>query len=334
MTTNRALVDEYLQKQNPQPKNLEIFFQDEHNLVLPGGRSVEHNCPIGKVESIFNSLEKYHVRVAKANYYYSSDIILEYNTPNIVNIKRSGLFPPVIMEKIIYCPALPYNYAKNKDRERTIITSFVNESEPRRSWIMQRLHETCEGYENIQGVFDLNELENLYSSTKIVVNTHQTYHHHSIEEFRVLPALSRGCIVISEKVPLVEEIPYGKFVIWCDYEDVPKVSSQVLQNYDLYFDKIHGGDELKLLLEKMKDEFAANMDSLLGNKNIFNRKQRVKRKMIGDIFRLKISTKRAFAAPANKACNLLRRMRSTGRMMAIFAEKVAKSNTRRQSSAR
>jgi hypothetical protein len=334
MTTNRVLVDEYLRTRNPQLKHLEIFFQDEHNLVLPGGRSVEHNCPIGKVESIFNPLEKYHVRVAKAKYYYSSDIILEYNTPNIENIKRSGLFPQGIIEKIIYCPALPYNYSKNNKRERAIITSFVNESEPRRSWIMQRLRETCKGYENIQGVFDLNELEKIYSSTKVVVNTHQTSHHHSIEEFRVLPALCRGCIVISEKVPLIEEIPYGKFVIWCDYEEIPQVSLQVLENYDFYFDKIHGGDDLKTLLDQMKEEFAANMDSLLRNKNIFNRKQRAKRKIIGALFGFRLSAKSTFIAPANKAFNLLRRMPSTRHMVTAFAAKFAKSTTRKQSTAR
>ena len=41
-------------------------------------------------------------------------------------------------------------------------------------------------------------LRALLDSTQILINVHTTAHHHTLEEYRVLPALLRGCVVVSE----------------------------------------------------------------------------------------------------------------------------------------
>jgi len=279
-TTNSPLVEAYFKNDRVRRKFIRIFFQDEHNLVLPGGRSIGKGDPIGEVASMFDPAERYHVRIAKKKYYYSSDIIIEYNMPNIENIRRAQIFPAEIAEGIIYCPSIPFSYYNGCDRDLPVISNYINEAEPRRSWVIQSLRKSCPGYQNIQGIYDLCGLRSLYSSARIIVNSHQTWHHHSIEEFRVLPALSRGCIVISEDVPLRTQIPYHEYIVWCDYREIPDVTLDVQENYESYFEKIHGkSSRLSPLLQSMQEEFAASMDRLISNESHFSVTSRLKRRL-------------------------------------------------------
>jgi len=200
--------------------------------------------------------------------------------PNIENIKRSSALPVNIINKIVYTPSIPFEYSNNRKRDLPVITNFVSEAEPRRAGLMQKLRKICPNYRNIQGVYDLHGLRSLYSSAKLLVNPHQTCHHHSIEEFRVLPALSRGCIVISEDVPLRNFIPYHEYIIWCDYEEIADVTSMVLNDYDSYYDKIHGESSgLSRLLVTMKGNFEESLSTLLANGQHWSLASRLKRKL-------------------------------------------------------
>lgn len=282
LATNVPLVKAYFEAHSPAHRFLRVFFQDEHNLVLPGGRSVGKDDPFGAVASIFDLTEKYHVRVVDRRRYYSSDVVIEYNRPNVENIRRSDVFPAEILGKIIYAPSLPFEYCNDRDRGLSVITNVINEAEPRRARLIRGLRTARPDYRNVQGVYDLPKVRDLYSSTKILVNAHQTRHHHSIEEFRVLPALSRGCVVVSEDVPLREEIPYHEYVVWCDYESIPEVASEVARNYEEYFEKIHGDSSgLPQLLRKMKDDFEESMRVLLADEERFTLRARLRRRMNG-----------------------------------------------------
>jgi hypothetical protein len=275
---NAPLVKAYFEKSLQQPSDLCVFFQDEHNLVLPGGRSLNASDPIGTIESIFNPAEKYHVRVVNKSLYYSSDVVIEYNQPNIENIKSSGIFPAEITNKIVYAPSIPFDYCNQRTRDLPVLTNFINEAESRRALLIDRLRKVCSGYQNVQGVYDLDGIRNLYLSAKVIVNPHQTLHHHSIEEFRVLPALSCGCIVVSEDVPLRTHIPYHDYIIWCSYEDIADVTIDVINRYDDYFERIHGESSgLASLLTSMKTEFEESMTSLLADTEYFSLAARLKR---------------------------------------------------------
>jgi hypothetical protein len=260
---NLPLVMSHLLARDAMYLDRTLYMQKEHNLVLPDGRNVPRQTPKGVVSSMFDPQENYLVRVVGRGEYETSDIIVEYNTPNIINLKSSGLFSEHVIGKIVYGPSIPFDYSNSRDRGIDVLTNFINTAEPRRAALMEKLVARFAGYRNVQGIYDLPGLELLYSNVKILVNPHQTWHHHSIEEFRVLPALSRGCIVISEDVPLREHIPYHNYVLWCPYEEIPGTIDNVLGNYDRFFERIHGHGGLPALLESMKSQFQASMDSAL-----------------------------------------------------------------------
>ncbi len=49
----------------------------------------------------------------------------------------------------------------------------------------------------------------LYGSKAILINVHQTSHHHTLEELRLLPALLRSMAIVSEETPLFKHVPYS-----------------------------------------------------------------------------------------------------------------------------
>ena len=68
-------------------------------------------------------------------------------------------------------------------------------------------------YINVNNCFEKDKLQTLYKNTKILINIHQTDHHHTFEELRVLPALQCGVLVICEHSPLSNLIPGNDYII-------------------------------------------------------------------------------------------------------------------------
>jgi hypothetical protein len=284
-TMNISVVHGYFLAHPPKYAGLTVFFQHEHNLYLsgPGVWGLSKDDPLGRVKSILDPAEKYRVRIANRPRYYHSDVVVEYCRPNIENIVRSAALPPEVIKKIIYAPSLPFAYSNEGDRPLPLMTNFNDNSwDPRRGGLSARLLEVCPEYRNVQGIYHHSDVRDLYSSAKVMVNAHQEWFRHSIEEFRVLPALSRGCIVISEDVPLRECIPYHEYIVWAPFEDLPDVTHEVMQHYDEYFEKIHGRDSrLPILMEEMKDEFADSLSRLLEDDEYFSLGARIKRRGLG-----------------------------------------------------
>jgi len=266
---NYPLVKSALDSIPPKRKRLSVFLQTEHSLVLPGGRGLGTDDPLGTVSSIFDPNVKYHVRIANRSLYSTSDLVIEYSRQNIEHIKTSGVLRPEELRKIVYGPSIPFDYHHGRTRILPVISNFVREDEPRRAEMMKKIAHASPDYRNIQGIFRLEDLQNLYASTQVLVNVHQTWHHHTIEEFRILPALSRGCIVISEKVPLRHAIPYHKYIVWCSYDDMPEVIRDVTRNYTSYFERIHGSESgLEELLESMKDECRRSLEAAVSDTEV------------------------------------------------------------------
>lgn len=260
---NRDLVLRHLAVRGVALSQVAIVLQHEHTLVLPGGRDVPAGTPVGVVPSIFDPAESYLVRIVNAALYETADIVVDYAVPNVVNVTTSGIFPDPILEKIVYAPSLPFAYETGGDRSLDVLSNFYDTAQPRRAPLIRALTDRFPGYRNVTGVFDHAGLARLYGSARILVNAHQTPHHHTIEEFRVLPALSRGAIVISEDVPLRTHIPYHQHVVWCRFEEIPDTVAAVRADYDAVFDRIHGGGRLARRLAAMRSDFAAAMDAAL-----------------------------------------------------------------------
>jgi len=234
-------------------KTIKIDIQCEHTLVKEGGRSV-NDIIYGNVK---NSDGVYLVRIDKFNYLNSLDYIIEYSLPNVENIRSCGKFQN-FLSKVIYVPPILYQLNFSGDKTK-VITLFDSKSNFRRISTLTQMSKLGIDNTTVGDCFSNECLLDLYNKTKIMVNVHQTDHHHTFEELRVLPALLNGVIIVSEDVPLKEKIPYNQYIIWANYDDIPSKTKEVIDNYDFYYDKIFNDPKLLDILNDMKYK----------NKNLF-----------------------------------------------------------------
>ena len=225
---------------------IKIHINYEHTLVIPGGRD-SAGSPIGSIPVLDNDSVNYLVRLTEIENINNSDIIIEYSLPNCKNIETSSQYN-YLFKKYIYIPPLLYPLNTYKEtRNIDILTTFINITEPRREALLNKLRSNDLPHININTCFDKNSLQELYHSSKIIINIHQPEHHHTFEELRVLPALLCGVIVICENSPLKEDISYKDYVIWCKYDEMIDVTKDVLLNYKKYYTLLFSDSKLHIL---------------------------------------------------------------------------------------
>jgi hypothetical protein len=234
-------------------KNLDICYESEHSLILPGGTNIPQNAKVGKITSIYQNGEMYYVAYENCDI-FKHDIIVQYSITNIKNFEMSELYHPSLLKKMIYIPPLEYEYMPYHDeRDMTPFTTFYHAMLSRRQRIVSGLWEHGIIVENYNGITSSKRMREIYDSKAIMINLHQTPHHHTFEELRVLPALLRGLIIICEETPLKSEIPYNQFIVWSSIENLPTTVSKVILNYDFYFNEFFGPkSDLPCILASMK----------------------------------------------------------------------------------
>jgi hypothetical protein len=236
---------------NNNNKVIRININWEHTLVKKNGRGVMSNCIEGNVFT--DTGDNYLVRIDRYEELNNSDIVIDYSIPNIYNIYTSNKYNNFFNKLVYISPALfNYNFQNyiNNDREINILTTFINTNEPRRRALLDNIKLANLDHKNINNCFDDDALMKLYLNTKIIINIHQTEHHHTFEELRVLPALLMGVIVISEKSPLNNLIPYNDFIIWSSYDNIIETVNKIINNYKYYYDKIFTSSNLLSRLHK------------------------------------------------------------------------------------
>jgi hypothetical protein len=250
-------------------KTLQVDINYEHTLVKTGGRDLQ-NAPIGKIKCSVepSDNEYYRVRIQDYERLNRSHIIIEYSIPNIINIKESKLFDSYL-NKLIYIAPLLFDNAKFDYSVRNIncLTTFINIHEPRRLLLLNNISNNNINHMNINNCFNNNELKNMYKNTKILINIHQTDHHHTCEELRILPALQCGVIVICEGSPLKEQIPYHDYIIWCNYEDIIDKIKYVEENYDKIYERLFINSNIKNDLDILQENNIKNVYSLISSPN-------------------------------------------------------------------
>ena len=177
----------------------------------------------------------------------NAHIIIDYSNPNIYNVKTCPLYESFSKKHIYIFSSLYEPYFMNKDRNINALTTFINTAEPRRRELLVNIAKEKIEHININNCFEENKMQYILKNTKILINIHQTPHHHSVEELRVLPALECGVIVISEHSPLIETIPYNNLIIWADYDGIIEKTKEVARNYDLFHNKIFTKENINLL---------------------------------------------------------------------------------------
>jgi hypothetical protein len=240
-------------------KSIRLNIQFEHTLVKSDGRNSENSIK-GNIKC---DDDFYLVRIANYNDLLNYDIVVEYSKPNIKNISSVYNYQEYL-KKVVYIAPIVYDYNKgNKEREINCITLFYDIYQPRRKRLLDKIVENGIDCYNVNNCFNSDDLRNLYLNTKILLNIRQTDHHHTFEELRVLPALLNGVLVISEDVPLRDEIPYNKFIIWCEYGTILDKLKEVENDYEYYWDNIFSGDDFNNMVESLKDSNYKNMSKII-----------------------------------------------------------------------
>lgn len=241
-------------------RTLRIDMQFEHTLVRPGGRDSENAEP--GTTPLPDGSGRYLVRVANAAYLCSLDTCVEYSRPNVVHVGGSARFADLAARTALVAPLLYPPRFDAGGRDVALISLMFDERQPRRRRFLDEARGAALPLRNVRGLFDAVALRGLYDRTGILVNVHQTDHHHTFEELRVLPALLRGVIVISEDVPLREQIPYHRSIVWSSRDALVETIRHVLANVDAYRESLFG-DALAGVLAGMARDNEASVDTAI-----------------------------------------------------------------------
>jgi hypothetical protein len=219
----------------------------EHTLVLPGGRDMG-DAVLGKIYDKYGRRMDYMVRLLNRASLAKADIVIDYSFQNVANIQLSGDFKDINNKIIWIYPSLYEEHELCKKTQHRVIdclTTFFDINQPRRKKLMdefKNLRTNEINYHNVNNCFSKDALQDLYLKTKVLINIHQTDHHHTLEELRVLPALQCGVIVICEKCPINDNrhfnVVYDDYIIWAEYSDIVQKTIEVLENYEKYFHDI------------------------------------------------------------------------------------------------
>ena len=256
---------------NNKNKTIKIDINYEHTLVKEGGRSVPKNTPIGAIK--YNKDEKYYVRIDNFQTLNFCDIILDYSLPNIYNAKTCDLFKNLSNKHIYISPCIYQNiYTNMKNRNINSLTTFINTNEPRRKKLLENIKKSNLHHNNVNNCFDKTELQKLYQNTKVIINIHQTEHHDTFEELRCLPALQNGVIVVAEKSPLNNLIPYNDLIIWSDYDNIIEKTKEVLNNFEKYHSLIFTKKNIDIL-KNLDMENKNEIEKMLSDKEQENKER-------------------------------------------------------------
>lgn len=214
-------------------KTINIGLQYEHTLVKKNGRGLNY---VFESKTKTEEGENYLIRIDQYPSLVEKDIIIDYSLSNLTHISTNPNLE-VYLNKCRYVPLLTYGLNLKSEGRTDIISNFSAWNE-RRSNFINKVKKNVNNFQNITDCFEKQNILNQFSKTKILVNVHQTDEHHTLEELRILPALTQGVIVISEKIPLIDTIPYNKHIIWSDYNNLENTILEVINNYNYYHGQI------------------------------------------------------------------------------------------------
>jgi hypothetical protein len=264
LNINIILSDDCNYKFNNMNKIILININYEHTLVKLGGRGVPYDTPVGNISYNYN--ETYFVRICDYDILNISDIIIDYSNPNIYNVKTCPQYNSFSKKHIYISSSIYQPFFSKENRDITTLSTFININEPRRKILLENINNVNIKHKNVDNCFGENEIEILLKNTKIIINIHQTPHHDTFEELRVLPALECGVIVIAENSPLFETIPYHDLIIWTSYEDIIDKIKEVIINYDFYHDEIFSIKNINRLINLKKINYDVLQNTILENR--------------------------------------------------------------------
>ncbi len=226
---------------NNKNKKIQININYEHTLIKDQA-TIE--APKSKV--VYNN-ENYLVYFKNFKNLEKSDILLDYSLPNLYNVRTCSYYDYMSKKHLYIAPNLYDNlHIEHKNRNINSLTTFLNVFGKRKAFL-NNIKKNNLKHSNINNCFKKTEIQKLYQNTKILINIHRRYDAHSFEELRCLPALQNGAIVVSEKSPLTNLLPYNKLIIWEDYDNIIDKVKHILNNYDKYYKHIFCEKNINIL---------------------------------------------------------------------------------------
>jgi len=233
-----------------------IDLQPEHTLVKPGGRDSE-GAPTGTTP-LPDGSGRYLVRVADHAHLRSQDAVIEYSLCNLEHLRSSGHYPDLLAKNYYIAPLLFAPRLEPGHRSRPMLTLMADVRQPRRASFLAAAAVVGLPLRNVRGAYSAEALAALFDDTRILINLRQTDSHDTLEELRVLPALLRGVIVISEDVPLRTSVPYHEQVIWCRYDELIACAEAVHADYAGQHRRLFGDGRLLAVLADLEAQNRAN----------------------------------------------------------------------------
>lgn len=227
----------------PPQGSVVVVIQLEHTLVAPGGRDLGE-APLGVVP-LTSGQGRYFVRLEGGTAPYTrADGIIDYSVPNLVNIAESSL-AGLYQGKAEYVAPLLSTPPQDPRPANTptVVTMHGRPTEGRRGAVFHQLQRAGISPLNIENVWE--DYEPAFQDAAILLNVHQTDHHHTLEELRIMPALLQGVLVVTEDVPLLEHVPYHSFLITSSYENLAETVHHVQAHYTEYWNERFGDGQLQ-----------------------------------------------------------------------------------------
>lgn len=240
-----------------------IDLQCEHTLVKPGGRDSEGALP--GTTPLPDGSGRYLARVAGYAHLRRQDAVIEYSQCNIEHLRAGGRHAELLAKAYYIAPLLYVPDLRQGNRSRAMLTLMADEQQPRRARFLAAARAARLPLENARGIYAAEALAALFDDTRILINLRQTDSHDTFEELRVLPALLRGVVVISEDVPLRERIPYHEHVIWCRYDELVERARAVHADYAGHHRRLFGDGRLLKRLAEMAAQNRANARRLIAD---------------------------------------------------------------------
>ncbi len=283
-------------------KRLNVMLQIEDNLIdargfkLDGRLEIRQNGQFirpfdGRVwPSFSDSQATYVCRLQSAWLYENSDLIVEYNLVNVENMQLSGYFAE-LLPRIVYVPAINLPFApaaRISGRARItgsllhamrpigVLATFVNgtfNEGSNRAWVLSRLRSAGISVEVVSGHASVvpdgswrasPELRDLLDKTQILIDVRKNQGNQGVNEYRILPALLRGVVVVAERTALVEKLPYFGSVVFASVAEMAATVSRIQSTYFQTWMRIFGpGSSLNETLRRMRERARSDLHTFL-----------------------------------------------------------------------
>jgi hypothetical protein len=165
--------------------------------------------------------------------------IIDYSHANITILLDQGV-------KAYYLPYIPnsneiYNYKKIYDS--CIVNALT---------LFPRRLSVVHANNKITNITDSwgKERDDYLFRHKILVNIHAGDDYKVLEEIRCNRCINNKIIVITEKSQADDYYPYKNNIIECDYDDIPKMVDEVLNNYEFYYEKLFKNFDINTINQK------------------------------------------------------------------------------------